>query len=50
MLSVLRELRLFLLQEKKWWLWPMVVAIAVLAVLVVLGQLYPGLAPFIYPL
>ena len=50
MKSIVRELWLYLKQEKKWWLWPMLIALGFVALLVVLGALFPGLAPFIYPL
>ncbi len=48
--SLIREFWLFLRQEKKWWLIPMLVVMGLIGVLVVLVNLYPGLAPFIYPL
>jgi hypothetical protein len=38
----------FLLSNKKWWLTPIVIALAILALLVVLGG--SGMAPFIYSL
>ena len=48
--SLLREFWLFLKQEKKWWMVPMLVVIGLVGVLVVLTALFPQLAPFIYPL
>ena len=48
--SLLREFWLFLKQEKKWWLVPMLVVLALVGILVVLTAVFPGLAPFIYPL
>lgn len=48
--ALFREFWLFLKQEKKWWLVPMLLVLAVVAVLVVATALFPGIAPFIYPL
>lgn len=42
------EFFLFLKQNKKWWLMPMVLAILVMGLLVLLGS--TGAAPFIYTL
>ena len=50
MSGLLREFWLFLKQEKKWWLVPMLGVMAVIGVFVVLAVLFPGVAPFIYPL
>ena len=47
--SVLREFWLFLKEEKKWWLVPLLLVMGIIGVLVVLGQMYPALAPFVYP-
>ena len=47
--SVLREFWLFLKEEKKWWLVPLLLVMGVIGVLVILGQMYPALAPFVYP-
>ena len=41
-----RELWDFLKHNKKWWLLPILLALAIIALLVVLGG--TGLAPFIY--
>ena len=49
MASLLREFWLFLKEEKKWWLVPLLVVMGLVGALVVLAQLYPGLAPFVYP-
>ncbi len=48
--GLLKEFWLFLREEKKWWLVPMLVVIGLVAVLVVLTALYPSFAPFIYPI
>lgn len=50
MAALFREFWLFLKQEKKWWLVPLLVVIGVVAVLVIVMQLFPALAPFVYPL
>lgn len=48
--SLLREFWLFLKEEKKWWMVPMLIVIGLVAVLVILTYVFPGVAPFIYPL
>ena len=48
--GLLREFWLFLKQEKKWWLVPMLVVLGLVGVLVLVAYLYPGVAPFIYPI
>lgn len=50
MSGLIREFWLFLKQEKKWWLVPMLVVLGLVAALVLLAVIYPGAAPFIYPL
>ena len=45
--SLLREFGEFLLYNKKWWLIPIIVVLALLGLLVFLGN---TAAPFIYPL
>jgi hypothetical protein len=42
------EFFVFVFQNKKWWLTPIIVVLALVAVLVVLGG--SGVAPFIYSL
>ena len=44
----LREIGLFLLQNKKWWLIPLVVVMALFGVMLILAG--TGAAPFIYSL
>ena len=48
--TLLREFWLFLKQEKKWWMIPMLLVIGIVGALVLVAVLYPGAAPFIYPL
>ena len=48
--SLLREFWLFLKQEKKWWMVPMLVVLGLVGIFVIVAMLYPGAAPFIYPL
>jgi hypothetical protein len=47
--GVFREFWLFLKQEKKWWLVPMLLVMGLVGVLVLLLHLFPAFAPFIYP-
>ncbi len=44
--GIVREFWDFLKHNKKWWLLPILVALALLGILVILGG--TGLAPFIY--
>lgn len=46
--GLLREFIGFLMESKKWWLIPFLIAFALVAALVVLGS--TGAAPFIYSL
>jgi hypothetical protein len=46
---MIKELWVFLLTRKKFWLWPIFVMMAVLGVLIVLAQ-GSAVAPFIYTL
>jgi hypothetical protein len=46
---MIKELWVFLLTRKKFWLWPVFVMMAVLGVLIVLAQ-GSAVAPFIYTL
>jgi hypothetical protein len=48
-MAFLKELWAFLRSRKKFWLWPIVVMMAVLGVLIVLAQ-GSAIAPFIYTL
>jgi hypothetical protein len=47
-MSIVQEFFLFLAENKKWWLTPIVVTLMLFGVLVVLGG--SGAAPFIYTL
>ncbi len=49
MWQIFKEFLLFLRQEKKWWLLPLVLILLVLGVLLVFSAASP-LAPFLYPL
>jgi len=48
MLSILKEFLLFLKQEKKWWLIPLVLVLLVLGALIVLTS-GSVLGPLVYP-
>ncbi len=48
--DLIKEFWLFLKEEKKWWLVPMLLVMGVVGVLVILAAVAPGAAPFIYPL
>jgi competence protein ComGC len=48
--GLLKEFWLFLKKEKKWWLLPMLIVMAVIAVLVLFTVWFPSVAPFIYPI
>lgn len=50
MSTLARELFLFLRTERKWWLAPMLVVMAVVAGVALFAMLNPGLAPLLYPL
>jgi hypothetical protein len=47
-LNLVQEFMLFLTENKKWWLIPIVAALSLIGLLVVLGS--TGAAPFIYTL
>ncbi len=49
MLSIVKELTVFLVQRRKFWLVPILIIIAVLGGLMMLVEASP-IAPFIYPL
>ena len=48
-MSFLKELWAFLRTRKKYWLWPIILVMAMLGVLIVLAQ-GSAIAPFIYTL
>jgi hypothetical protein len=48
MFQLIKEFFLFLRQEKKWWLLPLVVTLLVLGLLLIFGST-PFLAPLMYP-
>ena len=47
--SLLKEFFLFIKQEKKWWLVPLIAVLLLIGALIVFAGSSP-LAPFIYPL
>jgi hypothetical protein len=47
--SLLGEFFQFLKAERKWWLLPLLAVFLLIGVLALLGEVYPALAPFIYP-
>ena len=49
MSGLLKEFWLFLKQEKKWWLLPMLSVMGIVAALVIFASTHAGIAPFIYP-
>ena len=46
--NLLQELWLFLRENKKWWLWPILIIMALFAVLIIFSS--SPIAPFIYTL
>ena len=48
--GLFREFWDFLKYNKKWWLTPIIVGLLLVAVLVIIGNLYPAALPFIYTL
>lgn len=46
-MSTLKELFMFLIQEKKYWLWPLIIILLLLGSLIILAE-GSALAPFIY--
>ena len=48
MLRLVKEFLLFLRQEKKWWLIPLILVLLVLGVLLIFSS-SPFLAPLMYP-
>ncbi len=47
--SLIKEFFLFIKQEKKWWLVPLITVLLIVGALIVLAGSSP-LAPFLYPL
>ena len=47
-IELLKEFGQFLKQEKKWWLWPLVIILLLLGALIVFAS-SSALAPFMYP-
>ncbi|MCG3134443.1 MAG: hypothetical protein HMLKMBBP_01749 [Planctomycetes bacterium] len=49
-MGILREFLLYLRQERKWWLVPLVTVLVLVGGLAALAVAFPGAAPFLYPL
>ncbi len=49
-MGIIGELLRFLWARKLWWMIPMIIALLLVGVLIILGAVAPGLAPFIYSL
>ena len=47
--SLLRDFGAFIVQEKKWWMIPLIAVLLIIGLLVVFASSSP-LAPFLYPL
>ena len=50
MTSLAREFWMFVREERKWWMLPLLAVFGVAAAVVLLATLKPALAPLIYPL
>jgi len=48
LVELVKEFGQFLMQEKKWWLWPLVIILLLLGALIVFAS-SSALAPFMYP-
>ena len=48
--GLFREFVLFLKEEKKWWLVPMLIVLGLVALLFIFATLFPAAAPFVYTL
>ncbi len=48
--SLLKEFYLFIRQEKKWWMVPLIAVLLLVGVVIVAAEWSPALAPFLYPL
>ncbi len=47
--NILKDLWVFMKENKKWWLLPLMIMLLLTALLIILGQSTP-VSPFIYPL
>jgi len=47
-LSIIRELFIFMKQNKKWWLAPIILILLLLGTFMIIGQSAPVIAPIIY--
>jgi len=48
-MEFLKDLYSFLMERKKWWLFPIIIALAVLGLLIFFAE-GSAVAPFVYPL
>ncbi len=49
-LGIIGELMRFLWARKLWWMIPMIAALLIVGVIIIIGAVAPGAAPFIYSL
>ncbi len=49
-MGIIGELLRFLWARKLWWMIPMIAALLIVGVLIIIGAVAPGAAPFIYSL
>ncbi len=49
-LGIIGELMRFLWARKLWWMIPMIAALLIVGIIVIIGAVAPGAAPFIYSL
>jgi|TARA_Y100000310_G_C20186288_1_gene580432 hypothetical protein len=47
--NILKDLWVFMKENKKWWLLPLIIMLVLTGLLIILGQSTP-VSPFIYPL
>ncbi len=49
-MGIIGELLRFLWARKLWWMIPMIAALLIVGVIIIIGAVAPGAAPFIYSL
>ncbi len=49
-LGIIGELMRFLWARKLWWMIPMIAALLIVGIIIIIGAVAPGAAPFIYSL
>ena len=47
--SLFKEFFLFIKEEKKWWLVPLIFVLLLVSMVIFVAEWSPALAPFIYP-